>query len=400
MSSPFKTRKKTLLGKIQSGDTPETLVADDGKLLIKTDFTHATNNVTNDRSDVSSGSLSNRPTIMGSKAETISGTFELIGSGDASVKGRYDTMFRACRMTPYAASSYPVSATSAAIAMMTPITGATSGATGYVVRQADTGATSLTLIATSGTFEPTGEDLEDSDSTVIATTTGAPTAVGFAYKLGSSNLEKGTFSLWTDDHQVSIYSAMGSMNFQFEVSAICQVAVEIMGKITRTGSEVVGDQWGDGTRPSICYDDVNPPVLHSANMFVTDSNGQNKVSTLVGSVVNINQANTMSLIRDMNDPTGIKTTEINSQGANIELTILKPTEAQWDYYEKLYNDQLVSVEFVYGSQAGNTFVIGATFSVSDVSLGDENGNSTVTISGALSPNSACSGDTEFSILAL
>lgn len=394
MAQPFLNRRKVFLGAIQTGETIEILDATDGGLLIKEAATSSLVLVNNDRSDVARDTLSNLSNVMGSKAAEISVEGELIPSGDVGVAPSVDTILRVCGMEKNTIQSIAIGAVTGGPFQRGEVVSNGSGASGIALQHTADGDDVILLRVVAGTFT-TGNTLTGATSGAEATASAGPVAGGFEYKPRSKGMEWGTFSLWEDDYQKTIHSAMGTISFNFEASLIGSFSATLTGPITY---DETTDQWGDGSMPNPTFSCELPAVLHDAKLRVSDVDGTNAVTTLVGQTVVIDAGNEVALRRDMNDATGLKGAHIPKRVPTATIGVEYLTDSQYPIYEKLFNNDDSEISFRLGDgTAGRTIEFYGKVNYNEVGVGDENGLATEEISCSLVDN-CNSGDTEYSIL--
>lgn len=391
---PFLSRRKVFLGAVQSGETPEILDAADGGILIKEAASTNLTLVNNDRSDVARDTLSNLSNVMGSKAMEIALEGELIPSGSVSTEPAIDVILRCCGMEKNTVEYIEIGAvTDGPFMRGETITGGTSSATGRCLRHTADGDSGIYVVVTSGTFQ-NAEVLNGGTSGAYATSSAAPADGGFEYKPMSDGMEWGTFSLWEDDYQKTIHSAMGTISFNMEASLIGSYTATLTGPITYDESN---DQWGDGSIPSPTFSTQLPAVLHDAQLKLADSDGTNGVTSIVGQTVAFDVANEVALRRDMNDTTGLKGAHIPSRVPVVNIGVEYLTDAQYPIYQKLFNNTDAEISFRLGDGTqGETIEFYSTINYNNVGVGDENGLATQEIECSMVDNGA--GDSEFSIL--
>lgn len=390
---PFVNRRKVFLGAIQTGESIPTLGVGDGGILIKEAASTALELVNNDRSDVARDTLSNVSNVMGSKAATITVEGELIASGSVSTEPTIDPILQCSGLGKSTVTALPIGAITTGPFMRGDIvTGASSSAVGRVAKTAYTGDAKLLVVVTSGTFEA---ELVESDSSSV-TTSGAGAAAGFEYKPISSGHKWGAFSLWEDDYQKTIHSAMGTVVFNFESSLVASFSATLKGPIT---FDETTPQWGDGTIPTPTFSDELPAVMMDAQLRVSNADGSSLVSSLVGQTVSLDQANDVALRRDMNSASGLKGAHISKRTPTATIGVEYLTDAQYPVYQKLFTNADTELSFRLGDgTAGHTIEIYGRANYNNITAGDENGLSTQSIECSLVDNGA--GDGEYSILFL
>ena len=397
MAQPFLNRRKVFLGAVQTGETIEILDAADGGLLIKEAASTALELVNNDRSDVARDTLSNVSNVMGSKAMSISLEGELIPSGSVSTLPTLDPVLRSCGLARSVVSTVVTGGVSTeAFKVDDLVTGGTSAATGRIVKAAAVSDITLYLVVLSGTFQ-IGEEIAADDSTASAVANGEAAAAGFEYKPVSTNMNWGTFSLWEDDYQKTIHSAMGTIAFNLESSLVGSFTAELKGPITK---DETTPQWGDGTMPSPTFSSQLPSVLHAAQLKVADVGGANAVTSIVGQTIAADAANDVQLRRDLNDATGLKGAHIPSRAPTLTLGVEYLTDAQYAVYDKLFDNEDAEVSYRLGDgTAGETIEFYGKVNFNNVGVGDENGLATQSLECSLIDNEAV-GDSEYKILFL
>lgn len=394
MAQPFLNRRKVLLGAIQADVSPIILDASDGGLLIKEAASTALELVTNDRSDVARDTLSSVSDVIGSKAMSITAEGELIPSGDILVPPSVDAILRVSGMERNLVESIAIGAISdGPFIEGETVTGDTSGATGRVLRDTATGETRLLIKTITGTFED-ADVISGGTSLAEATASAAPIAAGFEYKPISTGMEWGTFSLWEDDYQKTIHSAMATISFNFEASLVGSFSATIKGPVTF--DEDV-DQWGDGTMAKPTFSDELPPVLNDASLKVSDADGSNVVTSLIGQKVTFDVANEVVLRRNMNAASGLAGAHISKRNPVATLGVEYLSDAQYPVFQRLFNNEDSKISFRLGDGTiGETIEAHGKINFTDIGTAEENGLATNEISCKMVDNGT--GDTEYSLL--
>ena len=344
------TPVKQLLGKLESTEgTAIALTSIDAALAYEPSYDAAPNQF---KRNPVRDSLSKLGHLTGQLPATMGFKLEMRGSGNhVTTAPPFGRFVQACDLLASTLKTLTIGAvTTGPFQAGEKITGATSLATGLVVKQCANGITTLYIIVTGGTFQ-SAEVITGSDSGATATTSSTATAVGYVYQ----------------PRPIRECGTVDSMSLDLVEAGPCDVALikkmkGARGNLTidmKLGEPVMlnFDMRGvyvdpvDGTLvDDINYGTTKPPVLLDAAFSFGGY-------AAIISAMSINMNNVLALRSDVNDAHGGKSVWVvdrDPEGTyDPELTI----KANHDFYGLLTANTEMYAEITIGATTGNKFII-------------------------------------------
>lgn len=167
------------------------------------------------------------------------------------------------------------------------------------------------------------------------------------YQPASAGLESMTFYLYEIEGSNAllhkILGAVGNVVFRFEAGKIASAEFSFKGKM-----EVPTDV---AVPSSVGYEDTLPPIVEDCG-FVLNGN-----SSLIVQSVEIDMANEVNKIDDLNSPYGIKGFRITGRKPNGSFNPEAVLRATYDFYSDWVNATSRALSLSVGDTAGNRFSI-------------------------------------------
>lgn len=222
------------------------------------------------------------------------------------------------------------------------ITGGTSNATGIVIKNTPTGASTLFFVETSATTFQSGETITGSSSGATATTSSVPSASGKVFLpivLGVPSLTIGSY----EDGVVKLLKGarVSKIKFDFKTGRTCMVEFDLKGV---EAGIAAGDLFSEAVRETI----VPPAFLNSA---LRCDNVSMKISE-----ISIDIENLVSERPDSSDASGVLSILLAPpQKITISLDPEMLPVSTYDFHDKWFSGAEVELDFFLGTETGNRY---------------------------------------------
>jgi len=213
------------------------------------------------------------------------------------------------------------------------ITGATSGAKGYVYEDTATGASVLKYYIISGSFQ--------SGESIAGTGAPAPTTTSSS---GTTQAENPTvtMALFSDGLKKLVKGAKGKVKFNLKAGEPAIMNFEFMG--------VYGGVTDNAMLSGITHESSIPPVFLNAQLNIEDYSA-------IASKIEIDCNNTLSARESVNSAEGILSYRITDREISGSIDPEMTPVATQDFYGNLVANMTRILDFTLGSVAGNKFRI-------------------------------------------
>jgi len=325
--------------------TAETIVQADVLSRIRNGFTIEPDAEQIDPDEIQATS-SSRPLTIGRKLISIGASYQLRGPGDLTTNPTIADKWEAAMFDGLEAETIPIGAiTSGPFLAGEIITGATSAATGIILQQTATSATSLPYAVLTGVFQ--AEVIDGGESGAQCTSSGPPVAGGYAFRPADSDFDGAakyhcTAQLRRNGFQWTARGALATLRFPFRNGQPCFVEQTFTGALTSRGTQAL---FGVTTYPE---ESVAVPRFLNAGIVI----GSYSPSGVLDFDLTIN--NTYEPNEDANDSSadGVKWMDYDKDRPTITLDPDQVPTATYDYFTTFLDGTPFYLEWTLGSAAG------------------------------------------------